>query len=70
MLTSSFCVLVTLFFYLVAYPNAISLSTFPLEAEVLHVHKLSLLVQCIVSLLVGIAITERSKIQVELAVKE
>jgi PAS domain S-box-containing protein len=69
MLTSSFCVLVTLFSYLVAYPNAISLSTFPLEAEVLHVHKLSLLVQCIVSLLVGIAITERSKIQVELAVE-
>jgi PAS domain S-box-containing protein len=69
MLTSSFCVLVTLFSYLVAYPSAISLSTFPLEAEVLYVHKFSLLVQCIVSLLVGIAITERSKIQVELAVE-
>ncbi|WP_427158210.1 MASE1 domain-containing protein [Aliinostoc sp. HNIBRCY26] len=69
MLISSFCVLVTLFFYLVAYPNAMSLPTFPVEAEVLHVHKLSLLVQCIVSLFVGIAITERSKIQVELAVE-
>ncbi|MBX9256155.1 MASE1 domain-containing protein [Desmonostoc muscorum CCALA 125] len=69
MLTASFCVLVTLFSYLVAYPNAMSLPTFPVEAQVLHVHKLSLLVQCIVSLLVGIAITERSKIQVELAVE-
>ncbi|MDZ8185760.1 MAG: MASE1 domain-containing protein [Nostoc sp. ChiSLP02] len=66
---SSFCVLVTLFSYLVAYPNAISLPTFPVEAQVLHVHKLSLLVQCIVSLFVGIAITERSQIQVELAVE-
>lgn len=69
MLVSSFCVLVTLFAYLVAYPNAISLPIFPVQAEVLHVHKLSLLVQCAVSLLVGIAITERSKIQVELAVE-
>ncbi|MBD2344970.1 MASE1 domain-containing protein [Anabaena subtropica FACHB-260] len=69
MLISSFCVLVTLFAYLVAYPNAISLPIFPVQAEVLHVHKLSLLVQCAVSLLVGIAITERSKIQVELAVE-
>jgi len=69
MLTSSFCVLVTLFSYLVAYPNTMSLPTFPIEAEVLHVHKLSLFIQCLVSLFVGIAITERSKIQVELAVE-
>ncbi len=68
MLTSSFCVLVTLFCYLVVYPNAISLPRFPVPAEVLHVHKLSLLVQCVVGLLVGIAITERAKIQVTLAI--
>ncbi|BAB74974.1 MASE1 domain-containing protein [Anabaena sp. FACHB-709] len=70
MLTSSFCVLVTLFAYLVAYPKAMYLATFPVQAEVLHVHKLSLLVQCAVSLFVGIAITERSSIQVELAVEK
>ncbi|OUL21754.1 ATPase [Nostoc sp. RF31YmG] len=69
MVISSFCVLVTLFFYLVVYPNAILLPSFPVPPEVLHVHKLSLLVQCAVSLLVGTAITERAKIQVALAVE-
>lgn len=69
MLTSSFCVLVTLLAYLLAYPNAISLPNFPVPAEVLHVHKLSLLVQCAVSLLVGCAITERAATMVALAVE-
>jgi len=69
MLTSSFCVLVTLFAYLLAYPNAISLPNFPVPAEVLHVHKLSLLVQCAVSLLVGCTITERAATMVVLAVE-
>jgi PAS domain S-box-containing protein len=69
MVISSFCVLVTLFFYLVAYPNAILLPEIPVSAEVLHVHKLSLLVQCVVALLVGTAITQRAKIQVALAVE-
>jgi PAS domain S-box-containing protein len=69
MLTSSFCVLVTLLAYLFAYPNAISLPTFPVQAEVLHVHKLSLLVQCAVSLFVGCATTERAVTQVSLAVE-
>ncbi len=69
MLTSSFCVLVTLLAYLLAYPNAISFPNFPVPAEVLHVHKLSLLVQCAVSLLVGCAITERAATMVVLAVE-
>ncbi|MBW4565755.1 MAG: MASE1 domain-containing protein [Mojavia pulchra JT2-VF2] len=69
MVISSFCVLVTLFSYLVAYPNAILLPNFPVQPEVLHVHKLSLLVQCAVALLVGTAITERAKTQVALAVE-
>ncbi len=69
MLTSSFCVLVTLLAYLFAYPNAILLPTFPVQAEVLHVHKLSLLVQCAVSLFVGCATTERAATQVALAVE-
>lgn len=68
-LTSSFCVLVTLVAYLVTYPNAISLPRFPLPIEVLSVHKLSLLVQCAVSLLVGCASTEQAATQVALAVE-
>lgn len=69
MLTSSFCVLVTLLAYLVTYPNAISLPSFPVPPEVLHVHKLSLLVQCAVSLFVGCASTERARTKVALAVE-
>ncbi len=69
MLTSSFCVLVTLLAYLFAYPNAISLANFPVPAEVLHVHKISLLVQCAVSLFVGCATTEQAATQVALAVE-
>lgn len=69
MLTSSFCVLVTLLAYLFTYPNAISLPSFPLAAEILSVHKLSLLVQCAVSLLMGCATTQQSQTQVALAVE-
>lgn len=69
MLTSSFCVLVTLLAYLVTYPNAISLPSFPVAAEILSVHKLSLLVQCAISLLVGCATTEQAATQVALAVE-
>jgi signal transduction histidine kinase len=69
MLISSFCVLVTLLAYLFTYPNAISLSSFPLPADILSVHKLSLLVQCAVSLLVGCATTQQSQTQVALAVE-
>lgn len=69
MLTASLCVFVTLLAYLVAYPNAMVLPTFPVEPEVLHVHKLSLVVQCAVSLVVGTAITERTTVAVALAVE-
>ena len=69
MLTSSFCVLMTLLAYLVTYPNAILLPSFPLAVEILSVHKFSLLVQCGVSLLVGCATTEQAATQVALAVE-
>ncbi|MBD2355750.1 MASE1 domain-containing protein [Tolypothrix sp. FACHB-123] len=69
MVISTFCVLVTLFCYLIVYPNAILMPNFPVPAEVLHVHKLSLLVQCAVGLLVGTAITEKAKSEVALAVE-
>jgi len=67
--TSSFCVLVTLVAYLLAYPNALTLPSFPVQPEVLHVHKLSLLIQCGIGLLLGTAMTDRSATQVALAVE-
>ncbi|WP_337885846.1 PAS domain S-box protein [Fischerella thermalis] len=69
MLTASFYVLVTLFDYLLLYPHAISLPQFPVATEILHVHKLSLLIQCFVGLVVGTAITEREKSLVDLEVE-
>ncbi|HEY9607857.1 MASE1 domain-containing protein [Allocoleopsis sp.] len=68
-LTSSFCVLVTLLAYLLSYPQAVSSPSFPLAPEILFVHKLSLLVQCAVSLLVGCATTEQEVTQVAQAVE-
>lgn len=65
-MTASFCVFFTLIAYLIFYPNALALPRFPVAADVLHVHKLTLLVQSVVSLLVGVAITQQSKIQVSL----
>ncbi|MBE9005202.1 MASE1 domain-containing protein [Fortiea sp. LEGE XX443] len=70
MLVATFSILVTLFSYLVAYPNAILLPRFPVPPEILHVHKLSLWVQSVVTLLVGVAITEKAKTQVALAVEK
>jgi PAS domain S-box-containing protein len=70
MLTVTFCVLVTLLDYLLLNPNAISLAEFPISPEVLHVHKLTLLIQCAISLLIGSASTEKAAIQVELAVEQ
>ncbi|QIR38272.1 response regulator [Tolypothrix sp. PCC 7910] len=69
MVISTFCVLVTLFCYLIVYPNATLMPQFPVPPEVLHVHKLSLFVQCAVGLLVGTAITERAKSHIALAVE-
>lgn len=68
-MTASFCVLSTLLAYVLSYPNAISLSSFPVNAEILSVHKLSLLVQCAVSLLLGTAYTEKTASEVALAVE-
>jgi PAS domain S-box-containing protein len=67
MLTSTFCLLATLLAYVFAYPTAISSPHFPIAPEVLYIHKLSLLVQCAVALLVGATITERTEMQEVLA---
>ncbi|MFB2881550.1 PAS domain S-box protein [Floridanema aerugineum] len=70
MLTTTFCVLVTLLNYLIFNPNAISLAEFPVSSEVMHVHKLTLLIQCATSLLIGAASTERATTQVALAIEQ
>lgn len=69
MLVTSLCVMLTLLGYLLIYPNAITLPQFPVATAVLYVHKFSLLVQCMVSLCVGTAMTERATAQVDLAVE-
>ncbi|MDX2099384.1 MAG: PAS domain S-box protein [Leptolyngbyaceae cyanobacterium bins.59] len=68
-LTASFSVFVTLLNYIWLYPHAFELERFPVSSEILHIHKLSLLIQCAVGLLVGTAMTERSASQVALAVE-
>ncbi len=68
--TASFCVIATLIAYLVMYPTALSAAVFPIDPEVLHVHKLNLLVQCCVSLLVGVAVTQQAATQVALATEQ
>jgi signal transduction histidine kinase/integral membrane sensor domain MASE1/CheY-like chemotaxis protein len=69
MLMTSLCVMLTLVGYLLVYPHAISLPQFPVPSGVLYVHKFSLVVQCMVSLCVGTAITEMTAAQVALAVE-
>lgn len=69
MTIASLCVVLTLLAYLVVYPNALLLPSFPVSIGVLNVHKFSLLVQCAVSLCVGTAMTERAAAQVALAVE-
>jgi signal transduction histidine kinase/ActR/RegA family two-component response regulator len=69
-LIASFNVFVTLLAYLLIYPNAIFLPQFPVNPELLHLHKLSLLLQCAIGLVAGTAITERANIQVALAVEQ
>ncbi|MFQ4146071.1 PAS domain S-box protein [Chlorogloeopsis sp. ULAP02] len=60
MLTASFCVLITLFYYLLVYPDFISLPIFSLATEILQTHNFSLLIQCVVGLVIGTMITERN----------
>ena len=69
-LTSSYCVISTLLAYVLIYGHALPTSDFPVQAEVLHVHKLSLLVQCGVGLWVGTAMSERTATQTALAVAQ
>ncbi len=70
MLTVSFTIFTTLFFYVFLYPSALELIKFPLSGEILHIHKLSLIVQGLVTLLVGTAISEQATTQVKLALEQ
>ncbi|MBD0334058.1 MAG: PAS domain-containing protein [Cyanobacteria bacterium Co-bin13] len=63
---ASFRVVVVLLAYLIVYPQAINLPLFPVAPELLHTHKLSLLLQGAIALLVGTAISERVAIQAAL----
>jgi len=58
MLLVSFSIGVTLLDYLIFYPSALSLSPLPISADILSLHQLSLLMQGIVSLLLGAAIAQ------------
>lgn len=70
MLTASFNVLMNLLAYLLIYPNAIFLTFFPIDPQLLFTHKLNLLLQTIVALLAGATITDRETTQVALAVEQ
>ncbi|BAZ12381.1 ATPase, histidine kinase-, DNA gyrase B-, and HSP90-like domain protein [Calothrix sp. NIES-4071] len=67
-LTASFCVFATVVAYIINFPNA-DTSLVPFNLEIVQVHKLSLFVQCGVSLLIGSAITEQATMQTMLAVE-
>ncbi len=69
-LTASFNVLINVLAYLLFYPNSISLLFFPVDAQLLFTHKLNLLLQAIVALLVGAAMTDRESTQVALAIEQ
>jgi PAS domain S-box-containing protein len=69
-LTASFNVLMNLLAYLLVYSDSISLPFFPVDAQLLFTHQLNLLLQAIVALLVGAAMTDRESTQVALAVEQ
>lgn len=66
-LVSSFNIVVTLLCYLLVYPQAIHLSSFPVDPDLLHTHKLSLALRGAIALVVGTAISERLVTQATLA---
>ncbi|MFM7425448.1 MAG: ATP-binding protein, partial [Elainella sp.] len=70
MLTASASVLVTLFYYLLFYRGIQVADSFPIDSTILHVHKLSLLVQTGVALLLGTAVTEKAATQATLATEQ
>lgn len=70
MATASFCVIAALLSYVLKYPDALLAQNFPIDPDVLAVHKLSLLTQCVIALLTGTAITQQTQTQVKLAISQ
>lgn len=68
--TASLCVVFALLSYVLKYPHALSLPEFPISSDVLTVHKLSLLTQCVIGLFTGTAITQQTQAQVKLAISQ
>lgn len=69
-ITASLAVVITLFNYLLVYPHAITLPEFPVHPELLYNHKLSLVLQGAIALLVGSAVTERATVQLRLLTEQ
>lgn len=68
--TASLCVVSALLSYVLKYPQALNLPEFPVNADVLTVHKLSLLTQCVIGLFIGTAITQHTQARVKLAISQ
>lgn len=68
--TASLCVVSALMSYVLKYPHALTLPEFPINSDVLTVHKLSLLTQCVIGLFTGTAITQQTQAQVKLAISQ
>ncbi|MBD1822518.1 MASE1 domain-containing protein [Cyanobacteria bacterium FACHB-DQ100] len=68
--TASLCVISALLSYVLKYPQALTLPEFPISSDVLTVHKLSLLTQCVIGLFTGTAITQQTQAQVKLAISQ
>ncbi|MCU0570859.1 MAG: MASE1 domain-containing protein [Oculatellaceae cyanobacterium Prado106] len=68
--TGGLCVAAALLSYILQYLHVLTTASLPVDPGVLTVHKLSLLVQCIVGLLVGTATTQQIQAQVKLALSQ
>jgi PAS domain S-box-containing protein len=69
-LTANWTVLLSLLAYLVFYPGAIALPQFPVDPQLLHLHKLNLFLHCTMALVIGAAITEWSSGRLALAIEQ
>jgi signal transduction histidine kinase/ActR/RegA family two-component response regulator len=68
--TASCCVVAALLCYILKYPEALRLDNFPIDPDVLTVHKMSLLVESVIGLLMGTAITQQTQAQIKLAISQ
>lgn len=69
-LAANWTVLVSLLAYLVFYPGAIALPQFPVDPQLLHLHKLNLFLQCAMALVIGAAVTEWASGRLALTIEQ